>query len=445
MLGAILSLIGVLLGFWLGRRFSGVGDNLALSARLEESNGEKEKVRLERDLALQKTEELNRKVGELESLRNSYQEQLESQRRDLDSLREKVYKEIELAAGKALEKNALQFQERAEKGVGMVLNPLKEKIQDFEKKIEERYVNQTKDVHALKEEIKRIVDSNERISKEADALSKALRGEQKTQGDWGEMQVETLLEASGLRKGEEYTVQGTGLNLTNEDGRLQKPDYLINLPEGKHLVLDSKVSLSAWMDYCQTDGEEMKRDFLKKTVASIKAHIDELSAKHYSNAQGLKTPDFVLMFVSPEGALLSALKAEPNLFEQAWNKSIVIVGPSTAFAALKTVAQLWKSERQTKNALAISKEAGALYDGFVSVLEALKDLENALDKAQEKREEVFNRIKQGRGNLIRKIENLKKLGGKASKQISNDILDSVDEEEASLLGVSSPEPGEHIS
>ncbi len=439
MLTAILSLVGVLVGFWLGRKFSGGKSLAALSARFEESTREREEIRRERDEALQRAEELNRKVGGLESLRNSYQEQINSQLRDLDAMREKISKEIELAAGKALEKNALQFQERAEKGVGLVLNPLKEKIQDFEKKSEERYVNQSKDVHALKEEIKRIVDSSERISKGADALSKALRGEQKTQGDWGEMQVETLLEASGLRKGEEYTAQGIGLHLKDEDGRLQKPDYLINLPQGKHLILDSKVSLSAWMDYCQADSEEMRREFLGKTVASVRSHIDELSSKHYPKAQGLKTPDFVLMFVSPEGALLAALKESPNLFEYAWNQSIVIVGPSTAFAALKTVAQLWKSERQTKNALEISKEAGALHDGFVSVLEALKDLESALDKAQEKREEVFNRMKQGKGNLIRRIENLRKLGAKTAKQISGDILDLADTEESSLLTASPPQ------
>ncbi len=417
MLTALFSFGGVLMGFYLGRKFSLVGAQAALSARLEEASLQRDQIRRERDEALQRAEELNRKIGELKSFQ------------DMDLLREKISKDIELAAGKALEKNALQFQERAEKGVGLVLNPLKEKIQDFEKKVEERYGNQSKDVFALKEEIKRIVDSNERISKEADALSRALRGEQKTQGDWGEMQVETLLEASGLRKGEEYIAQGTGLSIKDEEGRLQKPDYLINLPQDKHLILDSKVSLSAWIDYCQASSEETKGEFLNKTVSSIRAHIDELSAKHYASAKGLKTPDFVLMFVSPEGALLAALKESPSLFEYAWNRGIVIVGPSTVFATLKTVAHVWQSERQSRNALEISRQAGLLYDGFVSLNEGFKELGNYLEKAQLKREEMVNRLSQGRGNLVKRIENLKNLGAKATKQIPEEMLESAGEAE----------------
>ncbi len=422
MLASILSLVGVLVGFWLGRKFSG-GEEAAFSARFEESTREREKIRQERDAALQRAEELNRKVGELESLR------------DLDALREKISKEIELAAGKALEKNALQFQERAEKGVGFVLNPLKEKIQDFEKKIEERYVSQTKDVHALKEEIKRIVDSNERISKEADALSKALRGEQKTQGDWGEMQVETLLEASGLIQGQDYLAQG---EIKDEFGHSQRPDYLINLPGNKKIILDSKVSLSSWLDYCQAKEQNEQEKALQKTLDSIYHHVDDLAGKHYQKNEKLKTLEFVLMFVSPEGALLAASKKDSKLFKYAWEKNVVIVGPTTAFPALRLFAQIWRGERQTKNAVDIAQNAGALYDEFVFILEALQELEKSLNKAQEKREEIVKRISHGRGNVLKRIESLKKLGAKANKQISGELLDSSDGEDSAFLTVSPP-------
>jgi DNA recombination protein RmuC len=417
---------GLAIGFWLGKKASLGSKNPETAtalARLEETGRQVAELRKERDQTSQRAEELSRKLGALESTRDSYEKQFENEGHNLDALREKILKEVEVVANKALEKNSTQFQDRVEKGVGSLVEPLKEKIRDFEKKVEERYGEETRQVFALKEEIKRTVESNDRVSKGADILVRALRGEQKTQGDWGEMQVESLLEASGLRKNEDYVAQGEGMGLKDENGRVQKPDYLIKLPEGKRLVLDSKVSLSSWFDYCGAEAEDDKKILLAKTLGSIRAHVDDLAAKHYASNPSLKSPDFVLMFVSPEGALLSALKNDQRLFEYAWVKNIVIVGPSTALPALKTVAQLWRGERQTKNAIEIARQAGALYEEFASIFSALQELEKAMAKADEKRQEVVKRLSQGRGNVVKRVEDLKKLGVKASRQIPEQFLE----------------------
>ncbi len=417
---SLTALAGLLIGFFIGRRTtSGAqGPDAAVAlARLEEAGRQNAELRRERDQAAQRAEELSRQLGALESTRDSFEKQFENQGRDLEAMRDKILKEVEIAANKALEKNSSQFQDRAEKGVGALVEPLKEKIREFEKKVDERYGEETRQVFALKEEIKNIVESNARGSKETNALVQALRGEQKTQGDWGEMQVKSLLEAAGLREGEDYIAQAEGQGLG------QKPDYLIKLPKGKHIILDSKVSLSSWFDYCSSQDESAKEELLGKTVASIRAHVDGLSAKHYAANAALKSLDFVLMFVSPEGALLAALKHDQKLFEYAWAKNILIVGPSMALPALKTVAHLWRGERQTKNAIEIAQKAGALYDEFASVLSALQELEKALAKADEKRQEVVKRLSEGRGNVLRRVEELKKLGAKASKQIPDQFLE----------------------
>lgn len=410
-------LTGLVFGFWIGRRSgSDHSETAAALARLQEMERQTERLRLERDGALSQASEISRKLGALESIRDSYQKQFENQGRDLEAMRDKILKEVEMAAHKALEQNSNQFQERAEKGVNAAIDPLKEKIKDFEKKVDERYADEKGQVYNLREEIKR-------ISSGADVLVQALRGEQKTQGDWGEMQVESLFEASGLRENEDFVAQAEGLGLKDENGRVQRPDYLIKLPEGKHIILDSKVSLKSWFDYCAAETEAAKKDEIGKTLDSIRAHVDELSAKHYAAQKALKSPDFVLMFLSPEGALLAALKRDPGLFEYAWSRGVMIVGPSTTLPALKTVAHLWRGERQTKNAIEIARQAAALYDEFVSVLSALQELEKALARAEEKREEVVKRLSQGRGNVIKRIEDLKKLGVKAAKKIPDQFLE----------------------
>lgn len=414
------ALAGLVIGFLLGRKTSPGTQNTESAtalARLEEAGRQNAELRRERDQAAQKSEELNRKLGSLESTRDSYEKQFENQRRDLEAMRETILKEVEAAAGKALEKNSTQFQSQAEKGVGALVEPLKEKIREFEKKVDERYGQESREVFALKQEIKNIIEYRDLASKETNALVQALRGEQKTQGDWGEMQVKSLLEAAGLRENEDYIAQAEGQGLG------QKPDYLINLPKGKHIILDSKVSLSSWFDYCSSGDENAKEIFLEKTVASIRAHVDGLSAKHYAENAALKSLDFVLMFVSPEGALLAALKQDQKLFEYAWAKNILIVGPSMALPALKTIAHLWRGERQTKNAIEIAQKAGALYDQFALISDDLKKLDDAIQNAAEKHQDVVKRFSQGRGNVMRRVEELKKLGAKASKQIPDQFLE----------------------
>lgn len=295
-----------------------------------------------------------------------------------------------------------------------LLNPLKEKIKDFEKRVEDSYSTERLERNNLKNELNRLLDLNQTMTKEAQNLTLALKGENKTQGNWGELILENILERSGLRKGEEYFTQET---LYDVDGKMQRPDVIVKLPEGKHLVVDSKMTLLAYESSMSAETEEERLRHAMAHVDSLKRHIDKLSSQKYHLAEELISPDFVMLFMPLEPAFALAFRMKPELFEHAWDKNIAIVSPTTLLSTLRTVSALWKQERQQQNALEIAKRGGELYDKFAGIVKDLETLGERLGSVQKVHGEIMTKISVGRGNLITQVEKLKELGAKADKSL----------------------------
>jgi DNA recombination protein RmuC len=311
------------------------------------------------------------------------------------------------------EEKTKRFREDSLKGMELMLSPFKDKFSDFQKRVEEMHLTDTKDRLKLHAEIERIVLTGQKMSIETENLTRALKGDVKLQGNWGEMILEKLLEASGLRNGEEFILQGKDMGLKDEDGRTQQPDVIIKLPENKHLIVDSKVSLVAYERFVN-DGEEQD---LSHFLDSLYAHIKGLSGKNYQRLDKLQTPDYVMLFIPIEGAFMLAMQKDRELFNHAWDKNIMLVGPSTLLATLRTVASLWKQERQTKNAIEIAKQAGLLYDKFVGVSEDLDQMQGQIRKVGESFDLLRSRMLTGKGSLASRMENLKELGAKTTKSL----------------------------
>ena len=326
---------------------------------------------------------------------------------------EKLEHKLKTLTQEIFEEKTKRFREDSIRGMELVLNPFKEKMTDFQKKVEEMHMADTKDRVKLQAEIERIVLTGQKMSVETENLTRALKGDVKFQGNWGEMILERLLEASGLRAGEEFILQGKDLGLKDEDGRTQQPDVIINLPDNKHLIVDSKVSLVAYERYVNEQHEEDLSHFLD----SLYAHIKGLASKNYQRLDKLQTPDYVMLFIPIEGAFMLAMQKDRELFSHAWEKNIMLVGPSTLLATLRTVASLCKQERQTKNALEIAKQAGLLYDKFVGVAEDLDHMQGQIKKVGESFDDLRSRMLTGKGSLASRMENLKELGAKTTKQL----------------------------
>ncbi len=333
------------------------------------------------------------------------------------TLSEKLSDKFEVLASQLFEEKSLKLNEQSQSGLKSILEPLKERIKDFEKKVDESYSSERADRGNLKGELSKLLELNLKISQEAGQLTRALKGDVKTQGYWGEMILENILERSGLRKGEEYIVQGLDLSLKNEDGQTIKPDVIINLPEGKHIIVDSKVSLSAFDGYIQTEDALSKEGFGKQHVQSLKTHIDSLSAKKYYSSEQLITPDFVILFMPLEPAFALAFKLKPDLLQYAWERQIALVSPTTLLTTLRTVATLWKHERQEQNAMEIAKRGGALYEKFATLVEDLETVGKKIHEASDVHSKAFAKLSTGQGNLIRQVEMLKELGAKTEKKL----------------------------
>lgn len=331
---------------------------------------------------------------------------------------EKLELKLKTLTQEIFEEKSKRFREDSLRGMELVLNPFKDKMNDFQKKVEEMHLTDTKDRLKLHAEIERIVLTGQKMSLETENLTRALKGDVKTQGNWGEMILEKLLEASGLRNGEEFILQGKNLGLKDEEGRTQQPDVIINLPENKHLIVDSKVSLVAYERYV-TDGQE---EDLSHFLDSIYAHIKGLSSKNYQQLEKLASPDYVMLFIPIEGAFMLSMQKDRELFSHAWDKNIMLVGPSTLFATLRTVASLWKQERQTKNAIEIARQAGQLYDKFAGVAEDLDQMQMQIRKVGNSFDDLRSRMLTGKGSLASRMENLKELGAKTTKtlQVTNE-------------------------
>ena len=391
-----------------------------LKERLSNAGREQDMLSQKLDQSEKEKQEAEKSRAVLQADYRHLEEKLREGQQELEKIQEKFKKDFELLAQSILKQNTREFNETSHKQMKDLLDPLRDKITDFEKKVEETYQKGKIDQTVLKEELKRLQEMNMKLGEEASNLTKALKSDSKKQGNWGEVVLERILERSGLIKDEEYFVQFTA---SGADGKTLRPDVLIKLPEEKHLIIDSKVSLTAFQQYISQEDEEKRNVALKQHLTSIKNHIKELSDKNYDQLGGLNTPDFVLMFMPVEPAFAVAVQADPELFNEAWEKRIVIVSPTTLLATLRTVASIWRHERQTRNALEIAGQGAKLYEKFVGFMEDLEKVGLNLERAQNSYRDAHKKLVSGRGNLVGQVEKLKALGLKTTKNIDQKYLD----------------------
>jgi DNA recombination protein RmuC len=353
--------------------------------------------------------------AELREQQDSHQQRLT----DLQGSRDELRAQFAELAGKIFDEREQRFAETSQQRLGQLLDPLKERIQSFEKRVEESYQAEARERFSLAKELERLQQLNLRLSDEATNLTRALKG-QKTQGNWGELILERVLEHAGLEKGREYQTQ---VSLKGPDGERFQPDVLIMLPGDKQVVVDSKVSLTAYQQYVGSDDPQVAQAALKQHVLSLRNHVKGLAGKDYKRLEGLHSLDFVLLFVPIEAAFSAALQAEPNLFQEAFDRHIVIVSPTTLLATLRVIDSLWKQERQSQNAREIAERAGWLYDKFVLFIQDLDEVGNRLQQLDKAYAAARNKLTEGRGNLVSRSEQLKLLGARASKSLPADLLE----------------------
>ena len=391
-----------------------------LEERVSYLQDDKEKLGSRLELTESENEQQSERLAKAEVEFANLREKLATQKQEMEDLQKKFTTEFENVAHKILKQNSQEFTQVNQKNINEILNPLREKIQLFEKKVEDTYEKGLKDQTDLKAELKKLHDLNLKISDEANNLTKALKGDVKKQGNWGEVILERILERSGLTEGREYEKQ---FSVIGENGSRMQPDVVINLPEQKHIVVDSKVSLVAYERLVNSNDETDRIKYTKDHLLSIKSHIKGLSDKHYQNAQGLNSPDFVLLFVPIESSFSVAIEADQDLFSYAWDNKVVIVSPSTLLATLRTIASIWQQENQTRNAIEIARQGGALYDKFVAFITDLEKIGNNLETTRKNYDLAMNKLNDGRGNLVRSSEKLRELGAKASKELPQKYLE----------------------
>ena len=378
----------------------------------------------------EKVLELNSTLSSLKADYSNLQKTLAEQKEETEKLQEKFAAEFENLANKILEEKSSKFTIQNKENLDQLLKPLGEKIKEFEKKVNEVYVTDSKERASLATQLKNLQELNQMMAKEANNLTNALKGETKTMGNWGEFILESILEKSGLVKGREYKIQE---NFTNEEGRRLQPDVIVNLPDNKCLIIDSKVSLLAYENYCSGENENQRANSLKEHINSIKRHIKDLSSKNYQNIYQIKSLDFVLLFMPVEPAFSLAIQNDTQLFNEAFDKNIVIVSPSTLLATLRTIANIWRQEYQNSNVLEIAKQSGALYDKFQGLVSDLIDLGNRMKTMNNSYDNAMKKLYTGRGNLIKSVENIKKLGAKTSKSLPQSLLDRANDNEEKLI------------
>ncbi|WP_046759104.1 DNA recombination protein RmuC [Kordia jejudonensis] len=383
----------------------------SLRESLVKTEQDREEIRKEKDFL---NIELARKNAEFENLHQKFKERDESMKVQQEQLR----KDFELLANKILEEKSSKFTEQNKENIKNILTPLQEKIQHFEKKVEDSQKENISIHSALKEKLSELSKANLQISQEAINLTKALKGDSKMQGNWGELVLERVLEKSGLEKDREYVVQQ---NFSREDGSRALPDVIINLPNNKKMVIDAKVSLTAYERYVNSEDEE-KEMHLKEHLISIKRHVDQLSAKKYEDLYEMESPDFVLLFVPIEPAFAIAINSDNSLYNKAFEQNIVIVTPTTLLATLRTIDTMWNNEKQQRNAIEIARQAGALYDKFEGFMTDLIGIGKKIDATKSDYSSAMNKLFEGRGNIIKSIEKIKKMGAKAKKSLPDAIL-----------------------
>lgn len=358
---------------------------------------------------------LKEKIGNVEAFNNSVREETKAQFKSL--------------AADIFSSQSEKFKEANETRLSEILNPLKEDIKDFKRRVDDTYMNSSKERTLLGEQMKRLMELNMSIGKEARDLTEALSGNTKVQGDWGEMVLETILVKSGLVEGENYFVQRTknddGTQIKNDDNGRLRPDVVVALPDKKCIVIDSKVSLTAYVNYINADNEDDRQRFGKAHLLSVRSHLKELETKRYQDFVGVGNDDridYVLMFIPNEHAYMAAMALDNNLWMEAYEKRVVIISPAHVISTLRLIAQLWTRDKQTKNALKIAEEGGKLYDKFVGFVNDMQTVEQSLGKASEAYASAMSKLHTGRGCIVSKVENLKKLGAKTSKTLPSDML-----------------------
>ena len=384
---------------------------------------EKENIRTEKDsLAIQ----LSKKEVDFENLWERHKDQ----KNEITELQEKFTKEFENLANKILEEKSAKFTEQNSENMKNILLPLQDKIQGFEQKVEQTH-KESIDYHAaLRQQIVGLSEMNAQMSKETLNLTKALKGDSKMQGNWGELVLERVLEKSGLEKGREYEVQQS---FTNNEGNRVFPDVVINLPDGKKMIVDSKVSLVAYEKWINEESEILKIDYLKEHVNSIRRHVEQLGNKNYHDLYQIESPDFVLLFIPIEPAFAIALNEDSALYNKAFDRNIVIVTPSTLLATLRTIDSMWANQKQQENAFEIARQAGALYDKFEGFVTDLVRIGNKIKDTKTEYENAMSKLVDGRGNLISSVEKLKKMGAKAKKSLPENIIARASNEDDNSL------------
>jgi DNA recombination protein RmuC len=364
--------------------------------------------------------DLNRQIAGVSAENNRLIEDLKSKQESIEESEKKLHAAFKNLANEILEEKTQKFTEQNRTKLEEILKPLGEKIREFEKKVEETYDKESKQRFSLEKEIKSLSEMNRQISEDAKNLTHALRLDPKKQGNWGELVLDKVLESSGLVKGQEYVRE---FSTRADDGDTYRPDVIVNLPDNKHIIIDSKVSLNAYSEFVNTENAEDKEKFLKLHLMSIRNHVKLLGEKGYQMLDAFDTPDYVLLFMPIESAFSLALQNDSELFNYAWDRNVVIVSPTTLLATLRTIASIWKHEKQTQNAIEIAKQGGLLYDKFVSFLADLEKVGSQLDTVKKSYDEAHKKLSSGSGNLIGKVEKLKELGARTAKSLPRTLLD----------------------
>ncbi|KPK87036.1 MAG: hypothetical protein AMS27_03545 [Bacteroides sp. SM23_62_1] len=371
------------------------------------SEKENQIIDLTRELASSRTD-----------LKNA-EEKLQMQKQELQQIQDIFKTEFKILANEILDDKTKKFTEVNRSKLEEILNPFREKIKDFEKKVEETYDKEAQQRFSLKEEVKKLAELNQQVSHEAQNLTRALKGESKTQGNWGEMILENILEKSGLIRDREYTVQAS---FKGEDGKRLQPDIIVNYPENRNVIIDAKVSLTAYEQYISEDDPAVQEKYLREHLLSVRNHINELSTKNYQDLYNLQTLDFVMMFMPVEPAYLLAVQKDPDIWNYAYDRRILLISPTNLLAALKMIAGLWRQEYQSKNVLEIARQSGDLIDKFYSLLEDLTHLGKDLDAAQKSYHDAINKLSEGKGNLIKRVQKIKELGAKTRKKLPDKFV-----------------------
>ncbi|MEX0609936.1 MAG: DNA recombination protein RmuC [Balneolaceae bacterium] len=423
--GIILGLIvGAIAGFFIAH-FKSKSESSRLEERIhnlgkQAEEGEKEFKEFQQEKEKEisgernRANELDRALAERNTQYNHVQERLTEQKKEIAEMQEQLTIQFENLANKILEEKSEKFSKQNKEQIDQLLNPLGEKLEAFKKKVEDTYNDENRQRATLKEQIKQMGELNQRMSEDAKNLTRALKGDSKQQGNWGEVILQRILEKSGLVKGREYETQ---TSVTTEEGRRLQPDVVVHLPDNKFLIIDSKVSLTAYERFASCEDENEAAAALKQHITSVRGHVKGLSEKKYHAIHGDRSPDFVLLFIPIESAFGCALQNDDMLYYEAFDKNIVIVSPSTLLATLATIDSVWKQEYQSKNAMEIAQRGGALYDKFVTFAESLESIGTHIDRLSRSYDDAKGQLTTGRGNLVRQAEMLKELGAKASKQL----------------------------